>query len=184
MRKLTLGVLADTHIPDRAERLPPILLESFRARGVAAILHAGDICIPAVLKELEAIAPVHAVRGNRDIFYLRHLPTRLTLNLQGVSVGLIHGHGSLRHYLLDRLRYQLQGLDLAHFKRRVQRSFPDCQIVVFGHVHYPLQEWIEGQLIFNPGSACCPVFPKISPSAGFITLGMAGEIETEIFYLT
>jgi predicted phosphodiesterase len=34
--------------------------------AAAVILHAGDVCVASVLKELSAYAPVHAVVGNTD----------------------------------------------------------------------------------------------------------------------
>jgi putative phosphoesterase len=64
----TLGVLADTHIPDRVPTLNPRVIQVFRQAQVSAILHAGDVSVPQVLAELEKIAQVYAVRGNRDIF--------------------------------------------------------------------------------------------------------------------
>jgi uncharacterized protein len=37
--------------------------------------------------------------------------------------------------------------------RRMNRRFPDADIVVFGHSHIPWnEEGIDGQLLFNPGS--------------------------------
>ena len=39
----SLGVLADTHIPDRVPELDPQIIQVFRRAGVAAILHAGDV---------------------------------------------------------------------------------------------------------------------------------------------
>ena len=40
----TLGVITDTHIPQRIKTLPPRVFEVFR--GVDRILHAGDINAP------------------------------------------------------------------------------------------------------------------------------------------
>ena len=61
-----LGVVADTHIPDRVRSLHPDLLPGLKAANAEVILHAGDICSPVVLAELSQVAPVVAVRGNRD----------------------------------------------------------------------------------------------------------------------
>ena len=37
---------------------------------------------------------------------------------------------------------------------RMRRRFPDADVVVFGHSHDPCNELgIDGQLLFNPGSA-------------------------------
>ena len=56
---LRIGIISDTH-----GSLDP------RAYTALAdcdhIIHAGDICGPAILRELEALAPVTAVLGNND----------------------------------------------------------------------------------------------------------------------
>ena len=55
-----IGVLSDTH-----GRLDPrayaALVECDR------IIHAGDICDPSILRELQTIGPVDAVLGNNDL---------------------------------------------------------------------------------------------------------------------
>ena len=73
----TLGVISDTHIPDRTPQLNPRVLEVFQQARVTQILHAGDIMVQSVLDELATIAPVQAVCGNRDIWNLKHLPDKL-----------------------------------------------------------------------------------------------------------
>ena len=60
---ITLGVLSDTHVPDKAPELNPQVAARFRQEMVSAILHAGDVTSPQVLKELKKIAPVHAVHN-------------------------------------------------------------------------------------------------------------------------
>ena len=90
---ITLGLIADTHIPDRRSSLHPQILTAFKEAGVAAILHAGDICSPQVLERLETVAPVYAVRGNRDWVLLRHLPSTRLLEFGGIRVAMAHGHG-------------------------------------------------------------------------------------------
>jgi len=152
----TLGVLSDTHIPDRARLLPPRLLEIFRTEEVDAILHAGDICTPSVIQELEEIAPVHAVRGNRDIYALRHLPAQVNLTFAGFKVGMVHGHGRLHNYLADKARFLVFGLQEDRYRKRVIKALPGVDVMVFGHLHRRINEWSEGVLLLNPGSACCP----------------------------
>ena len=70
----TLGVLADTHIPDRVNQLNPRVLEIFQQAEVNAILHAGDVSVPRVLEELGQVAPVHAVRGKSRYFLSQAAP--------------------------------------------------------------------------------------------------------------
>ena len=183
MKTIILGVVADTHVPDRASRLHPSLLECFREQKVEAILHAGDVCTPGVLTILGQIAPVYAVRGNRDIFWLRKLPMQRTLDFNNISIGLVHGHGRLHDYLLDRIHYYLGGLDIKKFCQRAIQTFPGCQVIVFGHIHYSINQYVGNQFLFNPGSACCADNTTNPPSAGLLYLHPDGSVQGKIFTL-
>ena len=59
--------------------------------GVDLILHAGDIVLPSVLDQLEAIAPVLAARGNNDPGWE---DTRVAdaqwLDLEGFRIAMVH----------------------------------------------------------------------------------------------
>ncbi|MCC6187826.1 MAG: metallophosphoesterase [Anaerolineales bacterium] len=145
---ITLGVVADTHVPDRLPALPPALFEALA--GVDAILHAGDVCVPGVLRELERVAPVHAVAGNRD-WFLR-LPLDRVLAFEGVRLGLTHGHGGLWGYAREKLRYYTVGYYHQRFLRQVWARFLGVQAIVFGHSHWPVNFRQNGVLLFNPGS--------------------------------
>ncbi len=165
-----VGVLADTHIPDRVPNLDPKMLQTFRDKGVAAILHAGDVSVPRVLTELEQIAPVYTVRGNRDILYLRHLPMRVHLNIDGVSIGMSHGHGTFSRYLIDKMQRVVSGRYAAKYIRRMLATFPDVEVIVFGHLHVPCNFHLDGKLLFNPGSTCYPWPRSFPPSFGLLYL--------------
>ena len=56
---MRIGLISDTRVPGGAKEVPPEVSAAFR--GVDLILHAGGIHVPAVLDELERIAPVRAV---------------------------------------------------------------------------------------------------------------------------
>ncbi len=163
-----VGVLADTHVPDRASALPPQVLEVFRAAQVEAILHAGDVIHPRVLRALEDVAPTWAVRGNRDVYFLRQLPTRLETTFDHVHVGLIHGHGSLGQYLSDKWEHWRRGVPFARFERRALDAFPQADVVIFGHTHYPLCRWMGTRLLCNPGSPVRPIFPHLPPTVALL----------------
>lgn len=179
-RGLTLGVLADTHIPDRARDLPPEVLEIFREAGVGAILHAGDVVQGRVLTALEAVAPVYAVRGNRDVYFLRHLPKRWLLRCGPVTIGMVHSHGTLKEYLEDKVIHLLRGAPFARFERRAQRAFPQAQVVVFGHIHYPVNRRVGAQWLFNPGSPVAPIFKDLPPTVGLLHIDPQGKVHAEI----
>jgi putative phosphoesterase len=126
---MTLGLISDTH-----DYLDPRVSELFR--GVDHILHAGDIGMPALLLELEFIAPVTAVGGNTDDPALGYRLTRL-LKLADRKF-LLH-HIVNPHDLQDDL------------KSLLTKECPE--VVMFGHTHKPFCERINGTLFFNPGYA-------------------------------
>jgi predicted phosphodiesterase len=58
-------------------------------------LHAGDVVTLAVLRELEAFAPVEAVYGNMDEPALAEvLPERRVVEVGGARIGLVHIPGA------------------------------------------------------------------------------------------
>ncbi|MBS4032098.1 MAG: metallophosphoesterase family protein [Clostridiales bacterium] len=160
---MRIGVVSDTHIPNRARILPARLFELLD--GVDMILHAGDIVEAWVLQELTALAPVEAVAGNMDPLELvNRLGRKKTLSLAGFKLGLIHGdHGSIRSKTPQRA---LQAF-----------SEDDVNCVVFGHSHQPYCQKENGILLFNPGS---PTDRRREPrfSCGILTLekDIRGEI--------
>ncbi|MGW3349703.1 metallophosphoesterase family protein [Nonomuraea rubra] len=124
--------ISDTHAPRRWHACPPRVAEHLR--GADVILHAGDVCVPSVLAELAAYAPVHVVKGNNDGPDVV-APETLELTLDGLRIGMIHDSGPAKGRLA-----------------RMRRRFPHADLVVFGHSHIPLDESDGGLRIFNPGS--------------------------------
>jgi putative phosphoesterase len=175
-----LGIISDTHVPDRARQVNPAAIEIFRHAGVDFILHAGDICTLSVISQLEELAPVYAVRGNRDWPALRSVPKIQALEFEGVKVGLLHGHGSLVRYVQDKGSSLLLGLRPGRYLRRALAAFPEARVVVYGHTHIPVNRWVGKQLCFNPGSACCPDRHAPTPSVGLIRIYEGGQVEGEI----
>ncbi len=130
---LGLGILSDTHGLLRPEVFTHL-------EGVDLILHAGDVGMPDLLVELEAVAPVLAVHGNTDGFALRaRTPDIIQQNLGGANVVLLHGHQFGRSPNPNNLR----------------EAFPEADLIVFGHTHVPLLEEEYGCVFVNPGS-CGP----------------------------
>jgi putative phosphoesterase len=180
---VTLGVIADTHIPDRVRELHPNVIPFFREAEVDVILHAGDISVPKVIAELEQVAPVFAVRGNRDFLAFRNLSLTRRLTFSGVKIGLTHGHGSWVRYIWDRIYFLLFGYKHERILPHILATFPDEKVIVFGHGHLTLNQWRNGQLLFNPGSPTCPGKKNLSPSIGLLRICDRGEILGEIIYL-
>jgi len=130
-----IGVLSDTHIPQRGARLPDMALRHFE--DVELILHAGDLSTLSVLDQLSAYAPVEAVQGNvEQQEVVMALPIKRTLVVGGCEIGLVHILGERKHY-----------------RRSARQEFPTARVVIFGHSHIPLLEDADGLMLINPGSA-------------------------------
>jgi len=180
---LLLGVVSDTHIPDRGLKLHPALVRMLASPGVTAILHAGDIAAPAVLAELGEIAPVIAVQGNRDWLFRKSLPAAVRLTIGPVKIGLVHGHGGLRRYLIDKARYLASGYRVERYRNLVRSLFPQVQAIVYGHTHRADNTVQDGCLYFNPGAAGGLAMTRRGPSIGFIRVGPGDQVQGEIVFL-
>jgi putative phosphoesterase len=176
---VVIGIVADTHIPDRVIELHPQILPLLREAGVSHILHAGDIAVRRVLTELAQVAPVTAVRGNRDLL-LNDLPLVVQLEFNGVKIALMHGHGGWRRYLLDKISYIRHGYRLHRYLAWMPNAAGDAKIIVFGHTHYSEQLWRGGRLYLNPGSASFGTRGKRPPSIGLLYIRPNGKIKTRI----
>ena len=161
---MLVGVVSDTHLPRFGRSLPPALLDGLR--GVDLILHAGDLTELFVLDELAQIAPVEAVYGNVDsLSVLLALPAKRVIEVAGVRVGLVHGHG--------------QGSTTL---QRAQRAFSGTSVaaIVFGHSHAPYCQRLGEVLLFNPGS---PTDKRREARPSFGVLRVEEKIEGAIHYL-
>jgi putative phosphoesterase len=177
---VTIGVIADTHIPDRLPKLHPGILDLLQSYSVSQILHAGDICTPRVLDELGQIAPVMAVKGNRDFIFNDNLPLVQHFHVNGWQIALMHGSGTHREYWFDKWQYVLHGYRIERYKTLVMRTAPAAQIIVFGHTHRPLNEWVNGKLLFNPGSASFGPPEGGSPTLGLLRFHSDGTVGGEV----
>jgi putative phosphoesterase len=140
---MKIGVISDTHIPERAKIIPPEVINGLKDCNV--ILHAGDLVELKVLDVLKEITDkVIAVYGNMDYPEVRKkLPPKQIVELEGLRIGVFHGWGA-PHKIIDVVRDA--------FKNE------DPQVIVFGHSHQPLSKNIEGIHYFNPGSPTDKIF--------------------------
>lgn len=180
---VTIGVIGDTHVPDRARRLNPDVLPLFESAGVNVILHTGDVSTPGVLRQLSQVAPVHAVRGNRDWLRLGNLPMNLKMEFNGVVIGMTHGHGSWGEYFVDRIYFTFHHYHHERLLPRLFKTFPDVKVIVFGHGHVPLNQWMQNKLLFNPGSPHFPDKKDLTPSLGLLHITTGSEVWGEIINL-
>jgi len=156
---MRVAVVADTH-----SRPHPLTLELIAQREPMIILHAGDIGDLSVLDTLEALAPVHAVRGNID-GHADGLPDSLRLEFADGDDVL------LTVYMTHIAVYgpSLNKPTREHAKRH------RADLVVCGHSHVPLlvRDKKSGLPVFNPGS-CGPRRFKLPILFGMLELTDTG----------
>ena len=135
-----VGVISDTH--GRLDRAAYNALAD-----CDHIIHAGDICNPATLRELRTLAPVTAVLGNNDF------------DEYGSDVG------RYAHPVIDGVKFLV-----AHYPRDVRISAfgtgalgpgdPIPDVCIHGHTHVPKIEYGKevrpAQYLLCPGSASFP----------------------------
>ena len=122
---LRVGLISDTHGLLRPQAVDFL-------QGSDLIVHGGDICDPAILTALAAIAPLVAVRGNND-----HGPWAERLRESELfRVG-------------DAFVYAIHDVAAIDIEPRAA----GVQVVVSGHSHQPSIRRDGDVLYVNPGSA-------------------------------
>ena len=158
---MIVAVIADTHLPRGARRLPDACVERLRAADL--VLHAGDFVSADVLAELESLGPpVAGVHGNMDEPALREtLPRERLVEVDGAWIGMVHIPGP---------RYGRE--------ERLMARFPRCNAVVYGHTHVPQVDRVDDVWILNPGS---PTERRTAPGHSMMLLRIErGQIEPEL----
>ena len=159
-----VGVISDTH-------------GSLHARAYTAladsdhIIHAGDICDPRILRELETLAPVTAVLGNNDYDeYGAHVQRYAHPVIDGVKF-------LVAHYPQD---VRVSGFG----NSALAPGDPIPDICIHGHTHLPRLECgaeaRPASYVLCPGSASYPRggFPRSIAKIG-ITAGRVDFIRIE-----
>lgn len=150
---MRIGVISDTHGLLRPEVVAALL-------RCEHILHGGDVGAVEILKSLQAIAPITAIRGNIDEHgQCSHLPATEVVELAGHSIYMLH---------------DLNQLDL-------NPSAAGFSVVISGHSHKPKIDWKKDVLYFNPGS-CGPKRFSLPISLGFLSI-TPNEIKPELVTL-
>jgi len=121
----TIGLISDTHGLLRPEALRAL-------EGCELIIHAGDVGKPEIIDQLQAVAPVVAVRGNIDTGeWAARLPLTAVVETVSPRIYVIH---------------DIHELD-------IDPAAAGFAIVVSGHSHKASREERSGVLYLNPGSA-------------------------------
>ena len=158
-----IGIISDTHFPTRAKEIPEKVFRVFK--GVDLIVHAGDLVVLDVIKELEKIAPVVAVQGNMDWVEVKEkLPEITSFEVQGKRIGVTHDAGIFGMEKMEKIAKE-NGFD----------------ILIFGHTHRQFLREKNGILYVNPGSPTNPIPPfMIKPSVALMKIS---KEKVEVYFV-
>jgi putative phosphoesterase len=134
---MDIALIADSHIPSRATRIPNVFSE--RIRDADHVIHAGDFDSKGALADMQNIAPeLTAVHGNMDPGV--GLPSVASVELAGVEFVVTHGTGSPRGW---------EG----RVGNTVRETASTNTVVgVAGHTHEVTDTTYEDIRLLNPGS--------------------------------
>lgn len=160
---MRIGVISDTHIPDRYDKIPSTVVKDFKK--VDLIIHAGDFTSLQYFEQLKSFKPLKAVSGNLDAPELREfLKEKEVFTIQKYKIGLIHGFGKAE-------------LVVENIQKVFNGTF---DLVIFGHTHASYNLKIGKTLFFNPGSPTDKIFATQN-SYGIIEIN--DTIKAEIIML-
>jgi hypothetical protein len=130
--------ISDTHL---SGEIPPKLVELAETADI--IIHTGDFEKIEIYNSFSRVGRLEAVFGNSDPPELRRiLPSRKTIVVEGVKIGMVHKAS----HSPDLLGPELLAREM------------DVDVLVFGHHHIPYLEKGE-RLLICPGS---PTVPRMS----------------------
>jgi putative phosphoesterase len=159
-----LAVVSDTH-----GLLPDAVLQA--CAGADLIVHAGDVGSVEVLEALGRVAPVLAVRGNRDrTGEVAELPQEATAELGGLRFVVAHKRRDLREAHPDPAHEGIRLLLYGHSHRaeiRYRGAAPPGGIPVL---------WV------NPGTVSAPLPWDPRPSMAWVDI-RGGEPEARLVFL-
>jgi putative phosphoesterase len=161
---VSLLLIADTHLPGRARDLPAEVWAA--VDQVDVVVHAGDWVSEELLDRLQTRSRrLLGVYGNNDGLGLRdRLPEVARAELAGLRFAVIHETGPATGR-----------------EARCVATFPDIDVLVFGHSHIPWDTVAAGGLrLLNPGS---PTDRRRQPYCTFMTaIAVDGELRDVVLH--
>ena len=85
----------------------------------------------------------------KDKIFLSVLPRKLSLEFQGVELGLVHG--SPWDELFEYVMPTVKNIEAKKFLEEMK-----CKVLALGHTHIPFGKEVKTGLVFNPGSVGQP----------------------------
>lgn len=130
-------IFSDSHVPTRANSK---LFQKFDFNSFDYIISAGDIVDDNTYFELINQKPGFiGVHGNMDEYFIKKkLPQKRTFQIEGIRIGIIHGHQT----------------GIANADKLIKMFDKKIDIMIFGHSHKRFDKNISDIRVINPGALC------------------------------
>jgi hypothetical protein len=133
---MKIAVVSDIHYPKRLFSFPNVLgaLTEFDL-----VIGLGDYVHSDVIDFIRSVSKKSFfVSGNADEPFIKSsYPSKLLLNIEGLSVGIIHGYGPPNN-----------------LSKRLLNEFQKIDLMLYGHSHITDDSVVSGTRVFNPGAFC------------------------------
>ncbi len=160
-----IAAISDTHIPNRAEKIPEEFHEKLEKADTA--IHCGDFESEEIFEELKEKYDIIGVKGNCEFF---DISVSEKFEDNGVKFGVYHGAG-----------IQPRGHHPTLAKTADTLS---VEVLFHGHTHQQEIAEHEGKILLNPGS-CTGVgggsSSEKNPSMMTVEVSETGELEVKIW---
>ena len=160
-----IAAISDSHIPNRAEKIPEEFLEKLEKADTA--IHCGDFEEKEIHEELEEKYDIIGVKGNCDFF---DITVSEKFSEKEIKFGVYHGAGITPRGHHPTLAKTAETLDV--------------EILFHGHTHQQEIAEHNGKILLNPGS-CTGVgggsSSEKNPSMITVEVSETGELEVKIF---
>ncbi|MBN2287152.1 MAG: metallophosphoesterase [Tissierellales bacterium] len=155
-------VISDTH-----HSVSELIHELKKNSNIDLMIHLGDFVKDAEIISQAISLPLIEVKGNCD-WSSNHDLLEKEIVLFGRKILITHGHKYGVKNSLNRLYYK--GIE------------SKADIVLFGHTHVAYNQWIDGMLLFNPGSAAFPRGNNIKPSYGLLEISASSILSNIVSF--
>jgi hypothetical protein len=138
-------IFSDSHIPSRADSQ---ILHKINFSKYDYIITAGDIVDDNTYFELiNQEGGFFGVHGNMDDYFIKKkLPQKRIIDIEGIKIGLIHGHQT----------------GMADPKKLIKMFDKKIDIMIFGHSHKKYDKKINEVRFINPGALCDGLFIEMN----------------------
>lgn len=165
---MNILVISDFHVPDRNIGIPNEFVEILQPGKLDKILCLGNLGSDEALNYLKTLCKdVVCIRGDNDYGLAGEYPETSVITINGVKIGMIHGHQVLPWGDVERLASYARDMNV--------------DVLLSGHTHKPVVFSYGNRLFLNPGSATGAYSPLSAYSIPSFMLLSPKKTQIEIF---